>query len=101
MLSFAKFAPHLRARTSWKSKSLKRQVLGFFWRFKVRSARQAQGVRRVAKYVAGAGICEGCKNVVDLKRVRNDAFRVAGAGFVMSLFEVSDAESGERLQLSC
>ena len=24
---------------------------------------QAQGFRHVAKYVAGAGVCEGCKNV--------------------------------------
>ena len=42
--------------------------------------------------------------VVDLKRVRNDAFRVAGARIscsVMSMFETSDAESVERLQISC
>ena len=52
---------------------------------------QAQGFVRVAKTLAG---------VVGLKRVRNDAFRVAGAGiswFVMSLLEVSDAESVEGL----
>ena len=24
---------------------------------------QAQGFRQVAKYAAGAGVCEGCKNV--------------------------------------
>ena len=24
---------------------------------------QGQGFRRVAKYVAGAGVCEGCKSV--------------------------------------
>ena len=50
---------------------------------------------RVAKTLAG---------VVDLKRVRNDAFRVAGAGIscsVMSMVEASDAESVERLQISC
>ena len=50
---------------------------------------------RVAKTLAG---------VVDLKRFRNDAFRVAGAmilRFVMSMFEASDAESVERLQISC
>ena len=50
---------------------------------------------RVAKTLAG---------VVDLKRLRNDAFRVAGAGiscFVMSMFEASDAESVERLPISC
>ena len=50
---------------------------------------------RVAKTLAG---------VVDLKRLRNDAFRVAGAGiscFVMSMFEGSDAESVEVLQISC
>ena len=50
---------------------------------------------RVAKTLAG---------VLDLKRLRNDAFRVAGAGsscFVMSMFEGSDAESVEGLQISC
>ena len=50
---------------------------------------------RVAKTLAG---------VVDLKRVGNDAFRVAGAMilcFVMSMFEGSDAESLEGLQISC
>ena len=51
---------------------------------------------RVAKTLAG---------VVDLKRVRNDAFRVAGAGAgilrsAMSMFEASDAESVEGLQIS-
>ena len=56
---------------------------------------QAQEFVRVAKTLAG---------VVDLKRVRNDAFRVAGAGiscFVMSMFEADDAESVEGLQISC
>ena len=56
---------------------------------------QAQEFVRVAKTLAGGG---------DLKRLRNDAFRVAGAGislFVMSMFEASDAESVERLQISC
>ena len=50
---------------------------------------QGQEFVRVAKGMAG---------VVDLKRVRNDAFRVVGAGiswFVMSMFEASDAESAE------
>ena len=50
---------------------------------------------RVAKTLAG---------VVDLKRLRNDAFRVAGEGiscFAMSMFEASDAESVEGLQISC
>ena len=50
---------------------------------------------RVAKTLAG---------VVDLKRLRNDAFRVAGARiscFVMSMFETSDAETVEALQISC
>ena len=56
---------------------------------------QAQEFVRVAKTLAG---------VVDLKRVRNDAFRVAGAGIsrsVMSMFEASDAESMEWLRISC
>ena len=56
---------------------------------------QAQGFVRVVKTLAG---------VVDLKKLRNDAFRVAGAGiscFVMSMFGASDAESVERLQISC
>ena len=50
---------------------------------------------RVAKTLAGVG---------DLKRVGNDAFRVAGAvisRFVMSMVEAFDAESVERLQISC
>ena len=41
--------------------------------------------------------------VVHLKRLRNDAFRVAGAGiscFLISMFEGSDAESVEGLQIS-
>ena len=41
--------------------------------------------------------------MVDLKRVRNDACCVAGAGIscsVMSVFEASDAASVERLQIS-
>ena len=41
---------------------------------------------------------------MDLKRVRNDTFRVAGAMIsclVMSMFEASDADSVEGLQISC
>ena len=56
---------------------------------------QAQEFVRVARTLAG---------VVDLKRLRNDAFRVAGAGiscFAMSMLEASDAESVEGLQISC
>ena len=56
---------------------------------------QAQEFVRLAKTLAG---------MVDLKRVRNDAFRVASAGIscsVMSMFEASGAESVERLQISC
>ena len=56
---------------------------------------QAQEFVRVAKTLAGVG---------DLKRVGNDAFRVAGARiscFGMSMFEGSDAESVEGLQISC
>ena len=56
---------------------------------------QAQEFVRVAKTLAG---------VVDFKRVWNDAFRVAGAmisRFVMSMFEASDAETVEGLQISC
>ena len=52
---------------------------------------QAQEFVRVAKTLAG---------VVDLKRLRNDAFRVAGARiscFAMSMFEVSVGGS----QISC
>ena len=58
-------------------------------------SRQAQEFVRVAKTLAG---------VVDLKMLRNGAFRVAGARiscFVMSMFEASDAESVEGLQISC
>ena len=56
---------------------------------------QGHGFARVAKTLAG---------VVDSKRVRNDAFRVAGARiscFVMSMFEASDAESVGGLQILC
>ena len=56
---------------------------------------QAQEFVRVAKTLAG---------VVDLKRLRNNAFRVAGAmisRFVMSMFEALDAETVEGLQISC
>ena len=59
------------------------------------NAWQAQEFVRVAKTLAG---------VVGLKRVWNDAFRVAGAmisRFVMLMFEASDAESVEGLQISC
>ena len=55
----------------------------------LRNTWQAQEFARVAKTLAG---------VVDLKRVSNDAFRVAGARiscFAMSMFEASDAESVE------
>ena len=38
-------------------------VSGRFLTFKVCFAWQAQGFRHVAKYVAGAGVREGCKNV--------------------------------------
>ena len=56
---------------------------------------QAQEFVRVAKTLAGVG---------DLKRLRNNAFRVAGvviSRFVMSMFQASDAESVEGLQISC
>ena len=107
-LTFAKIAPRLRARAIWKSKSLKHQVLGTF--LEVESA----------FCVAGAGISTRCKIRGRrrsswglqkrwqawwiLKRVWNDAFHVAGAlisRFVMSMFEASDAESVEGLQISC
>ena len=56
---------------------------------------QAQEFVRVAKTLAGVG---------DLRRVWNDAFRVAGARiscFGKSMFEVCDAETVEGLQISC
>ena len=56
---------------------------------------RAQEFVKVAKTLAG---------VVDLKRVRNDAFRVAGARIswsVMSMSETSDVESVEGLLISC
>ena len=61
----------------------------------LRNTWQAQEFVRVAKTLASVG---------DLKRVWNDAFRVAGAviwRFVMSMFEASDAETVEGLQISC
>ena len=69
---------------------------------------QTQGFRHVAKYVAGAGVREGCKNVgrrggfeEGLKRCfsrgrRRDLWRSE-----TSMFEVSGAESVEGLQISC
>ena len=61
----------------------------------LQNTRQAQEFVRVAKTLAG---------VVDLKKVRHDAFRVAGAGisgFVKSMFEASGTGSAEGLQISC
>ena len=61
----------------------------------LQNAWQAQEFVRVAKTLAGVG---------DLKRLRNNAFRVAGAmisRFVMSMFEALDAETVEGLQISC
>ena len=61
----------------------------------LRNTWQAQEFVRVAKTLAG---------VVDLKRVWNDGFRVAGAGilwFLMLMFEAFDAETVEGLQISC
>ena len=79
--------------TFWGSKCFSRGRRRDFESFQ--NVWQAQEFVRVAKTLAG---------VVDLKRLRNDAFRVAGAMiscFVMSMFEASDAESVERLQISC
>ena len=78
-------------------------------KFKLLFAWQAQGFRYVSKCVASAGVrdvrvAKTLAGVGDLKRLRNDAFRVAGAMnscFVMSMFEASDAESVEGLQISC
>ena len=82
------------ARTTfWGSKCFSRGRRRDFDTFQ--NAWQAQEFVRVAKTLAG---------VVDLKKLRNDAFRVAGARiscFAMSMFEAFDAESVEGLQLSC
>ena len=59
------------------------------------NAWQAHEFVRVAKTLAG---------VVDLKRLGNDAFRVAGARilrFAMLMVETFNAESVEGLQISC
>ena len=82
------------ARTTfWGSKCFSRGRRRDFDRFQ--NAWQAQEFVRVAKTLAGVG---------DLKRLRNDAFRVAGARiscFAMSMVEASDAETVEGLQISC
>ena len=82
------------SRTSfWGSKCFSRGRRRDFDTFQ--NAWQAHEFVRVAKTLAG---------VVDLKRLRNDAFRVAGARiscFAMSMVEASDAESVEGLQFSC
>ena len=121
----AKFAPRLRETAIWKSKSLKTEGSEHFWKLQsakfaprlsvfydfdgskcfsrgrrrdfdtFQNAWQAQDFVRVAKTLAG---------VVDLKGLRNDAFRVAGARiscFAMSMFKASDAESVEGLHISC
>ena len=69
---------------------------------------QAQGFRHVAKYVAGAGVREGCKNVgrrggfeEGLKRCVSRGRRKRISCFAMSMFEAPDAESVEGLQISC
>ena len=82
------------ARTTFRgSKCFSRGRRRDFDRFQ--NAWQAQEFVRVAKTLAGVG---------DLKRLRNDAFRVAGARiscFAMSMVEASDAETVEGLQISC
>ena len=132
-LSFAKFAPRLRARAIWKSNLLKHRGFGALLEVEVakicttpahesdlevkivktpgardvfggskcfsrgrrrdletlQNTWQAHEFVRVAKTLAG---------VVDLKRVRNDAFRMAGAVIsrsVISMFEASGAECGK------
>ena len=61
--SSAKFAPLRRgARGFLKSKTLKTDSFGGFWTFQMFFAWEAQGFWQVAKYVAGAGVHEGCKN---------------------------------------
>ena len=98
-------APRCGARAIWKSKSLKTGGLGVFRGSKC-FPWQAQGFRDVAKYEAGAGVPQGCKNVRvrgGFEEVRFDAFRVAGAGisgFAKPTFEASGAESVEELQIS-
>ena len=69
---------------------------------------QAQGFRDVSKCVAGAGVCEGCKNVGRRGGFEEAPKRCISRGrgnviscFVMSMFEASDAESVEGLQISC
>ena len=76
-------SPDVFGRSKWFSRGRRRDfdTLQNTW--------QAQEFVRVAKTLAGAG---------DLKRVWNDAFRVAGAvisRFVMSMFQASDAETVE------
>ena len=134
-----KFAPRLRARAIWKSKSLKRGRFGALLEVELRKicttpARESDLEVKIVKAPGARGVFGGWKSVlrgrrrefgslqntwqaqefvrvaktlagvVDLKRVWNDAFRVAGAGilwFVMSMFEAFDAETVEGLQISC
>ena len=74
----------------------------------MRFAWHAQGFRHVAKHVAGAGVREGCKNVGRrvgfeeapkrcVSRGRPNDFALCD----MSMFEASDAEFVEGLQISC
>ena len=108
-LSFAKFAPRLRARTIWKSKLIKIDDFGTFLeiqnvffshnRYKdfdtLRNTWSAQEFVRVINILVG---------MMDLKRFRNNVFHMAGATiscFVISMFKASNAKFVEGLQLSC
>ena len=69
---------------------------------------QAQGFRYVSKCVAGAGVCEGCKNGGRRGGFEEAPKRCVSRGrgkdfscFAMSMFEASDTESVEGLQISC
>ena len=56
----ATFAARCGARAIQKSNSQFLTVPGCFLKYKLRLVWQAQGFRRVARYLAGAGIREGC-----------------------------------------
>ena len=95
-ISSAKFAPRCGARAIWKSKSLKTDGLRTF--LEVENAFRVAGAN-VAKYVAGAGAREGCKNVGRSSGFEEGPKRCFSHGrrrdscSVMSMFEASDPES--------
>ena len=108
-LDYAKFAPRCGAIAIWKSKVLKHQALGALLeergsnclsRGRRRDFDTLQNTWQAQDFARGANRLAG---VVDLKRVRNDAFRVAGAGiwwFIISCHGTVTLQRSFRLAIT-